>query len=218
VKYYPISLDISNKRCTVIGGGEVAERKVRRLLDCGARVTVVGKRLNLKLKNLKTRQRIEHVASDYGAECISGSFLVIGATDNARVNGRVYRDAKKKGILVNIVDDPEHCDFILPSLLERGDLTVAVSTGGKSPALARKLRMELEGRYGHEYEILIRIMGMLRKRVLRRRYSSEENRKLFEAVVNSDILVKIRAKDWDGVRKRIKDLTGEAMVDFITGE
>jgi precorrin-2 dehydrogenase/sirohydrochlorin ferrochelatase len=218
LKYYPISLDISNKRCTVIGGGDVAERKVRRLLDCGARVTVVGKRISPKLKDLKARKRIEHIASDYRSECVSGSFIVIGATDNIRVNGRIYRDAKKEGILVNIADDPEHCDFILPSLLERGDLTISVSTGGKSPALARKLRMELEGRYGHEYEILIRIMGMLRKRVIRRGHSSEENRELFEAVVNSNILEKIRAKDWDGVRKRIKELTGEVIVDFITGE
>jgi len=218
MKYYPISLDISNKRCTVIGGGEVAERKVRRLLDCGARVAVVGKRISPKLKALRERQRIEHVAADYRAECLDGSFLAIGATDNARVNSRVYRDARKMGILVNIVDDPERCDFILPSLLVRGDLSISVSTGGKSPALARKLRMELEERYGPEYEILTRIMGMLRKRVIRRGRSSEENRRLFEAVVNSDVLEKIRAKDWDGVKKRIRDVTGETVVDLITGE
>lgn len=218
MKYYPINLDISNKRCAVVGGGEVAERKVRRLLDCGARVTVVGKKISPKLKALRDGRKIEHVASNYQAEHMSGLFLVIGATDSSRINGRIYRDAKQRGILVNIVDDPEHCDFILPSLLERGDLSIAVSTGGKSPALAKRLRMEMEGRYGPEYDIFIRIMGILRKRVIRRGHSSGENRKLFEAVVNSDVLEMIRAKDWDGVKKRIKELTGEGIADFITGE
>jgi len=218
MKYYPISLDISNKRCAVVGGGEVAERKVRRLLDCGARVTVVGKKLSPNLRALREARKIEHVASDYKAEHMDDLFLVIGATDSSRVNRRVYRDAKQKGILVNVVDDPEHCDFILPSLLERGDLTIAVSTGGKSPALAKKLRMELEERYGSEYDILIRIMGILRKRVIRKGRISGENRKLFEAVVNSDVLELIRARDWEGVRKRIEELTGERIADFITGE
>lgn len=218
MKYYPISLDISNKRCAVVGGGGVAERKVARLLDCGARVTVVGKRISPRLKALRDSRRIGHVASNYSAEHMNGWFLVIGATDSSRVNRRVYRDAKQKGILVNIVDDPEHCDFILPSLLERGDLSIAVSTGGKSPALAKKLRMDLEERYGNEYEIFIRILDILRRRVIRRGRSSEENRKIFEAVVDSDILDKIRAKDWDGVRKQIRDLTGEVIADFITGE
>jgi precorrin-2 dehydrogenase/sirohydrochlorin ferrochelatase len=132
LKYYPISLDISNKRCAVVGGGDVAERKVRRLLDCGARVTVVGKKISPQLKVLRDRQRIEHVASNYRAEHVNDAFLVIGATNSSRINGRIYRDAKQKGILVNIVDDPEHCDFILPSLLERGDLSISVSTGGKA--------------------------------------------------------------------------------------
>lgn len=218
MKYYPICLDISNKRCAVIGGGEVAGRKVRRLLDCGARVTVVGRKLTPDLESLKKRGRIEHIASAYRAEHLDGSFMVIGATDSARINGRVYRDAKGKGIPVNIVDDPKRCDFILPALFERGDLSIAVSTAGKSPALARRLRMEMEGRYGHEYAILVRILGILRERVVRRGTSSEENRKIFEAVLDSDILDRVREKDWDGIRKLIRVLTGEVITDFVSGE
>ncbi len=218
MKYYPICLDISNKRCTVIGGGEVAGRKVRRLLDCGARVAVVGRKITPELESLKKRGRIEHIASVYRTEHLDGSFMVIGATDSSRINGRIYRDAKEKGIPVNIVDDPRRCDFILPALFEQGDLAIAVSTAGKSPALARRLRMEMEGRYGHEYAILVRIMGILRERVARRGASSEENRKVFEAVLDSDILERVREKDWDGIRKLIRDLTGEVILDFVSGE
>jgi len=218
LKYYPICLDISNKRCTVIGGGEVAGRKVRRLLDCGARVAVVGRKITPELESLKKRGRIEHIASVYRTEHLDGSFMVIGATDSSRINGRIYRDAKEKGIPVNIVDDPRRCDFILPALFEQGDLAIAVSTAGKSPALARRLRMEMEGRYGHEYAILVRIMGILRERVARRGASSEENRKVFEAVLDSDILERVREKDWDGIRKLIRDLTGEVILDFVSGE
>ncbi len=211
MKYYPIYLDISNKRCAIIGGGEVAGRKAARLLDCGACVTVVGRSLAPALEALKRENRIGHIAADYREEHLAGSFLVIGATDSPEVNEQVYRDAKKKGILVNIVDDPQRCDFILPSLLERGDLSIAVSTGGKSPALARKLRLELARRYGPEYEILLRVMGVLRERVISRGEPSEANREVFESVVNSDILERIRKKDWEGVRKLVGDLTGEVI-------
>jgi precorrin-2 dehydrogenase/sirohydrochlorin ferrochelatase len=218
VRYYPIYLDISNKRCTVIGGGDVAVRKVMRLLACGARVNVVGTALAPEMEALKSGRRIDHVPSDYREELLEGAFLVIGATDSTRVNERVYRDARNRGILVNIVDDPELCDFILPSLVERGDLSIAVSTGGKSPALARKMRVELEERYGPEYDAFIRVLGILRERVLQRGNSPEANRQIFESVVHSDVLEKIRRKDWDGVRKQIRELTGETINDIGTGE
>ena len=219
MKYYPIYLDISNKRCTVVGGGDVAERKVERLLHCGARVTVVGKSLSPALEVLKAGRRIEHIAADYRRKHVEGSFLVIGATDSPEVNERVCQDARKEGILVNIVDDSDRCDFILPSLMERGDLSIAVSTGGRSPALARKMRTELEQIYGPEYGVLLRIMGVLRERVLNRGEAPEVNRGIFEAVVNTpDILEKIRQKDWKGVKNRIRDLTGEAIDIFDTGE
>ncbi len=214
MKYYPIYLDISNKRCTVVGGGEVAERKVNRLLDAGASIVVVGMKLTPRLAALRDEGRIEHTAMSYRSNFLTGSFLVIGATDSDSVNQEIYRDAKEKGILVNIVDDPAHCDFILPSLFERGDLTIAVSTGGKSPALARKLRMELEKSYGPEYDVLIRIMGILREKVIAWGDSPEANRQIFDAVIESDILDLIRKKDWAGVKKLIWERTGETLDDF----
>ncbi len=208
MKYYPIYLDIANKRCVVVGGGEVAERKTQRLLEGGARVVVVGKALTPFLEQKKKEGAIEHVAADYEESCLTGVCLVIGATDSDKVNGRISQDAKARGIPVNIVDEPSQGDFIVPSLFQRGDLMITVSTGGKSPALAKKLRKELEDRYGPEYAALLNILGDLRKKVIAEGRSSAENKLLFESMVDSDILQAIRRGNWGSAREIISDITG----------
>ena len=136
---------------------------------------------------------------------------MIGATDDEAVNGRIARDARALGIPVNIVDDPARCDFILPSIVERGDLSIVVSTGGRSPALAKKIRRELETVYGPEYAILLEILGELRGKVIAGGRSSDENRASFEAVVSSEILDHIRARRWGDVKDLIRRLTGVEM-------
>lgn len=209
MKYYPVFLDISGKPCAVVGGGEVACRKVQRLLQCGARVTVIADALSPELEALKARGEITHIDDQYAAEHIASALIVIGATDNRHVNEQIFRDARTERILVNIVDEPERCDFILPSIVERGDLAVAVSTGGKSPALAKRLRRELEQIFGTEYEIYLDIMGQIREMVLARGKSSDENRKIFELLIQSDLLDLIRKKDWNAVRNLIREILNE---------
>jgi precorrin-2 dehydrogenase/sirohydrochlorin ferrochelatase len=208
MRYYPIGLDISGRRCLVIGGGEVGQRKVERLLECGARVTVVGRDLTGTLSGLRREGRIDHIPGDYDEKHLEGVFLVIGATDDSTVNENIFRDARRKGVLANIVDDPERCDFILPALCRQGELVITVATGGRSPALAKKLRRELEERYGPEYEVLLAIMGEIRGKVIDRGGGSGENRKTFEALVDSDILDYIRGGDWKKVEAVVKDMTG----------
>jgi len=209
MKYYPVYIDVSKRKCVVAGGGDVAERKVARLLECGARVVVIGNELTPNLEAMKNEEKISHIPDNYKNDYIEGALLVIGATDRDEINERIYRDSKERGILVNIVDDPAKCDFIVPSVFQQGDLSIAISTGGKSPALARNLREELEQRYGREYRILLNIMGDIREKIISRGEPSDENRKLFESVLNSDILQHIREKNWDKVRKIIHDLVGE---------
>jgi len=209
VKYYPLFLDITDRRCVVVGGGEVAERKAGRLLDFGASVAVVGMTLTPCLETMKKEGRIDHIAADYDKAVIDDAFLVIGATDSDEVNAEISHDARAKGILVNIVDDPDKCDFVLPSLLRQGDLLIAISTGGKSPALAKKLREDMEQLFGTEYGTLLEVMGQLREKLVVKGRSSDENRRLFESVVHSDILKHIKDKSWDKVRKTIYDITGE---------
>lgn len=211
MRYYPLFLDIAGRKCVVVGGGSVAERKVKRLLACGARVEVVGKSLTPLLAAWKEEEKVVYRNAEYGDSSLADAFLVIGATDDEAVNGRIAADARALGIPVNIVDDPAACNFMLPSIVERGDLSIAVSTGGRSPALAKKIRKELEALYGPEYEILLEILGKLRGKVIAGGRPSDENRELFEAVVSSEILDHIRAGRWGEVKDLIRRLTDEEM-------
>lgn len=206
MKYYPVFWDITGKKCVVVGGGEVAARKVARLLDCGARVFVVSPALVPELAVLKKDQRIEHIDDEYASEYLYGSYLVIGATDNEQTNAAISRDAKAKSIPVNIVDDPQKCDFILPSLVERGDLTIACGTGGNSPALARRLREELETVYGEEYATLLNILGQLRGKMEK---NTGMGKVWFDQLMAAGLLDAIRQKQIDKVKKIVRDITGE---------
>ena len=199
MRYYPICLNITNKRCVVAGGGEVGARKATTLLDCGARVTVIGRTLLPSLEMLRREDRISHVKADYESAHLEGAFLVIGATDSHTVNERIFADARLRGILVNIADAPQLCDFILPAVVRRGDLLLTVSTGGQSPALASKLRKELESSYGSEYADLLEIMGKLRQQRLSCGFTPEENKRFFTALVESDILRHIGEGNEKGV-------------------
>ena len=213
MKYYPVFWDIADKKCVVVGGGEVATRKVKRLLDCGAKVSVVSPELTSELAALKDANMISHIASEYLSEFIYGAALVIGATDDEKTNLVISSDAREKGIPVNIVDDPQKCDFILPSIVERGDLVIAIGTGGKSPALARHLREELESRYGVEYEIFLRILGDLRSQMTK---NAGAGRSWFDALISSGILELIRQKDWEKVKKTVLEITGqEVKIDIV---
>lgn len=209
MKYYPVFFDLREKVCLVIGGGAVAERKVQRLLECGASVRIITESLSGKLEKLKEEGKIQLLAACYSDSWLNDAFLVICATDDRALNRRVMQDCQIRRIPVNVVDDPELCDFILPSIAEQGDLIIAVSTGGKSPALAKRLRMELERRYGPEYRELLNIMGELRTRIVAKGGSSSENRALFESVISSDILDALRRGDREHVRAVIHQLTGE---------
>jgi len=206
LKYYPVFWDINGKKCVVVGGGEVAARKVVRLLDCGAKVSVVSPELNPELDHLKKERRIDHIDDEYAIEYLYGATLVIGATDNEQVNAAISNDAKTRNIPVNIVDDPQKCDFILPSLVERGDLTIACGTGGTSPALARLLREELETVYGEEYATLLNILGQLRSNMER---NAGIGRKWFDELMASGLLDAIRLKDEGRVKQLVFDITGE---------
>jgi len=209
MKYYPVFFDLRKKVCLVIGGGTVAERKVRRLLECDASVSVISESLSEGLRCLQEEGQIQHLASRYSATWLAGVFMVICATDDKAVNEQVMRDCRSRGTPVNVVDDPERCDFILPSIAEQGDLMIAVSTGGKSPALAKSIRKELERKYGQEYRELVNIMGKLRSLIVARGRPSEENRAVFQAVIDSNILEELRRGDMARVKVIIRELTGE---------
>ncbi len=149
--FYPILVDLQAKKALVVGGGKVAQRKIETLLEYGATVQVIAMDLTEELERLQTDQRIEFLGGEFSEALLEGSFLVIAATDDASLNHRVSQAAQQRGLLVNAVDQPADCNFIVPSVLSRGDLLIAVSTSGKSPAFAKKVRVELEQHFGEEY-------------------------------------------------------------------
>ena len=205
-RYYPACLDITGKRCLVAGGGKIAERKVNSLLKCGAEVSVVSPDLTRRLKELNSKGKIKFLKGKFKEKYLKDIFLVIGATDNSNVNFKVYESANKKNILVNIVDSPELCNFIVPSVVERDNLTIAISTGGKSPALAKKLRKEIEDRYGFEYAKFLNIMGNLRKRISYKISDKKKREEIYNKLVDSDIINLIRDGNDKSAKNRIDEI------------
>jgi precorrin-2 dehydrogenase/sirohydrochlorin ferrochelatase len=162
--YFPVFLDLRGRRCLVVGGGPVGERKVHELLECGASVVVVSPAVTPGLVDLAAHGRIERRARPFRRSDPRGCTLAVAATGNRRVDRAVAAMARRWRALVNVVDGREYCDVILPSVLRRGELQIAVSTGGRSPALAREIRRRLEGLFGPEYAELVRRVGRERRR------------------------------------------------------
>ncbi len=162
ITYYPVFLNVKGKKCVVVGGGQVALRKVRVMLEHGADVEVISPDLCPELAELSTSGAIRALGRDYQAGDLKNAFVAIAATDHSEINRRVVAEARRKSVLVNVVDDAEISDFIVPSYLRRGEITIAVSTGGTSPALARKIRSRLEKELGDEYALLVGLIGEVR--------------------------------------------------------
>jgi precorrin-2 dehydrogenase/sirohydrochlorin ferrochelatase len=202
MKYYPIYLNIRDQSCLVVGGGTVGTRKVGTLLDCAAAVTVVSPEISHALAALADENRISLKRRPYHDSDLDGVFLVIGATDNRELNRTIYEDAQKQGKLCNIADQPDLCNFILPSVIDRGDLIIAISTSGKSPAFARRLRKQIERQFGPEYAVFLKLMGTVRKILLKRTHDPEAHRRIFESLIDQGLLECIRNHD----KTRIDDM------------
>ena len=209
MKYYPIHLDIKNRRCLVVGGGAVGTRKVNTLLECGAHVSVVGPDPTPQLTRLASEGSINLQKRAYRSDDLSGMFLVIGATDDEALNRRISEDAEHSHILCNIADRPEVCNFILPSIVSRGDLVITISTSGKSPALAKHLRQKLEKQFGREYADFLILMGAIRQKLLSQAHEPEEHKALFNQLIDSDLLQLMRAGRTDEINSLLHKILGE---------
>lgn len=204
MKYYPVLLQLEEKTILVVGGGSVAERKVENLLEFGCRILIVSRELTKKLHQLIEIKRIQHLGSEFKEEQLEGVFLVIAATNDKDLNSRISAQARNHRLLVNAVDQPADCDFIFPSILRRGDLLIAISTSGKSPALAKSVRKKLETQFGREYGVFLDLMGRLRKKIMSEGFSQNENSLIFHKIVDSDILNCVARDDWEGVKSILR--------------
>ncbi len=192
MKFYPAYLDLRDRPCLVVGGGPVAERKALSLLEAGADVTVVSPDLTSKLRELSQSGKISHLQKTFDEQDLSGVCIVIAAAGAPDVNARVARACKSRHILVNVAAPPEESSFIVPSVVERGELLIAVSTSGASPALSKKIRQELESRYGPEFDLFLRAFGAIRKRILDEVTDERQRRMIFQAIVDSDAIEMLR--------------------------
>ena len=209
MRYYPIHLDIRDRDCLVVGGGSVGTRKTETLLDCGAKVTVISPRASGKLIELAQAGSFSLKNRAYRKTDLEGKFLVIGATDDETLNQQISHDADSRNILCNIADRPHVCNFILPSIVRRGDLVITISTSGKSPALSKHLRKNLEDQFGVEYDQFLQLMGSIRKKLLRQSHEPEVHKQLFNQLINNGLLDLIR----DGKKKEINQLLRQTLGD-----
>ncbi len=192
MKYYPVNLDVRNRRCLIVGGGGVGTRKVKGLLKCGAIVHVVSPAITPDIEKLVETGKVTVATRNYRSSDLDGMFLVIGATSDPALNRMISADAARENMLCNIADVPDACNFILPSIVERGDLIIAVSTSGKSPAFAKSLRKSLEKQFGEEYAEFLRLMGAIRTKLLQEEHAPEAHKHLFEALIAGGLLESIR--------------------------
>ena len=175
---FPMFVKLAGRRCVVVGGGTIAESKVESLLASGARVTVVAPELTAGLGSQQRLGQFQWYARRFEACDLVGAFLVIAATSDDAVNEQVYREAERRGILCNAVDQPARCHFYFPSVVQRGDLQIAISTAGQSPSLAQRLRKELEAQFSPEYGEWVQWLGEVRGRLMARAVSFEARKRV----------------------------------------
>jgi precorrin-2 dehydrogenase/sirohydrochlorin ferrochelatase len=199
-KYYPVFLKLEGKLCVVIGGGRVAERKVLSLLEASARVRLISPEATEKLKDLAQKGLIQWEKRGYQWGDLEGAFLVIAATNNPQVQEEVFQEAETKNLPCNVVDKPEFCNFIVPATVKREELVIAISTGGASPAVARRLREKLEETFGKEYALYLRLMRRVRERVLQMGLSPEEKEEKLQRLALAPLPLYLKHGDWDLVR------------------
>lgn len=205
---YPLVLRIKDRLCVIIGAGEVARRKVQRLLAAGAQVRVVAPQIHPELRE---DRRIEGICRPFSPDTLAGAFLVFAATNDRSVNATVAACARKEGRLVNIADDPDGSDFHLPALLRRGELTVTVSSGGGSPAFAAQLRDRLAAELGPEWQTFCAIASALRQKRLTGGGASAYNRAVISALFAADLPRLLASHDEEAVNYLLQQVTGVAM-------
>ncbi len=208
MRYYPVSLNIAEKECLVIGGGAVGTRKVKTLLKCSAIVSVISETFSEAISTLADNSSVTLIQRDYTSSDLEDKFLVLCATDNTALNKRIADDAKAHGILCNIADQPDVSDFVLPSVVHRGDLTISVSTSGKSPAFSKKLRKDLEQMFGDEYAVFLELMGAIRQKLLAEKHAPDEHKHIFNSLIENGLLELTRNNDISGINLLLKKIAG----------
>lgn len=208
---YPVCLQLKDKLCVVVGGGGVAERKVREILAQQGRVRLVSPELSPGLQIMASEDRVVWHRKEYESDDLGGAFLVFAATSSPAVQKCIQRDAEGANQLINIADNPEGSSFHVPASIHRGDLTLAISTNGKSPAMSAMLRKRLESEIGEEYGVLLSLVAAIRSQVLARAGRQQQKRILFQKILHQDIISWIKTGQWELVEEHINNVLGSTV-------
>ncbi|MGC1686168.1 MAG: bifunctional precorrin-2 dehydrogenase/sirohydrochlorin ferrochelatase [Candidatus Acidiferrales bacterium] len=195
---FPMFVKLQDRLCVVVGGGEVAEAKIPSLLEAGAKVRVIAPEVTEAISAWAKEGRLDWAPRKFGPGDLSGAFVVIAATSAIGVNQGVFHEADAQGILCNAVDDPERCHFYYPAVVRRGPLQIAISTAGFSPALAQRLRRELEAQFGPEYEAWLEWLGAVRAAMRAQSENPEETRKILHALASNEMFEQFLRASRDG--------------------
>jgi precorrin-2 dehydrogenase/sirohydrochlorin ferrochelatase len=206
MKYYPVNLYIYNKKVIIVGGGLVATRKIERLVERGAKISIISPEITGKIKKFIDNGQIhEWIERTYKQGDEKGAFAVFCAIssnqENKKIEEILYDRCIKKNILINIADKPEYCTFTLPALVSRGDFDIAIFTSGMSPKLAKKIREDLEKVYGEEYTIFVRLLGLMRKEIKMKNLPQSENKKIFSKLIDSELLDLVRQRKYNEISR-----------------
>lgn len=209
MQYYPIFLDLRTHSCLVIGGGTVAERKVESLLRACGQVTVISPTCTARLRSWAKDGAITLYERPYRPGDLQGFSLVFAATNDEVLHAQIAVEAREAGVLLNVVDRPALCSFIVPAVVSQGDLTFAISTGGASPALAKKIRQTLEEHFGPEYALALQLLARVRERVVQNGLSADERQRLFTVLADSPLLDYLRERQVDKINVLLRETVGE---------
>lgn len=219
MKVYPVFLiGLEKKRCIVVGGGSEAERKVEGLLDCEAAVTLIGPEITERTRERAEDGTIAWIPREYEPGDLRGAFLVIATGRDPAINERIWREAESGGALVNVTDDPPHCNFIAGSVVRRGPLAVAVSTSGCAPALAVRIRERIEREFGPEFASFLGLLQELREPLAARYPDFEVRRAIWYELVDSDVIDLLREGREDLARARLAEIAGEEALTAVRGQ
>lgn len=203
---YPIFLTVTNKPCLIVGGGEVATRKAERLLNAGALVTVVGEKMASRLQKLTKNKKLKLEQRKFHPFDLKGKFLCIAATNNRKLNSTIAALAKQNGVLINVVDTPSESNFIVPSVVERDLLMIAISTKGRFPGYAKQLRQQLEKQFGPEYGSYLNLLVQVRQQIKSKVSNKQQRKLLYERLFALPLLDEIRAGQKPAVNSLLKKL------------
>ncbi len=203
-EYYPAFLAVTGRRCVIVGGGKIAERKALSLMRAGAEVTIISPEITTGLEGYRKKGLINHIRRHYRKGDLKSAFLAIAATDSEQTNRKIVADAEIYHVLLNVVDNPSLCNFIVPSVVIRDPLTIAVSTGGISPAMARTVRREIEAAYGTDFSKYLGFLREIRQRAIKEIRNSRKRKRFLKEIASEKMVSSLRQEGYLQTKKAVR--------------